>query len=167
VVVDLKTMAFEAVTSPAASGQSISGIEVVVLAISKKVNAVLTGYCSPTAEKYLSASGIEVLTGVSGTVSEVVEQYKKGDLLKDMGVERESESRRSKIDGPALFHALKNFFQSVCQPAADTGRSLSTHRSLQCIRFKRVHILSFFREPGTGYPVGSLLWYSICGKPHQ
>jgi len=110
VIVDLKTMAFEAVASPAASGQSITGIEVVVLAISKKVNAVLTGYCSPTAEKYLSASGIEVLTGVSGTVSEVVEQYKKGDLLKDMGVEQKSESRRTKFDRSTLFHALKASF---------------------------------------------------------
>ena len=110
VIVDLKTMAFEAVTGPAASGQSISGIEVVVLAISKKVNAVLTGYCNPTAEKYLSASGIEVLTGVSGTVSEVVERYKNGDLLKDMGVEQESESRRTRFDRPTLFHALKASF---------------------------------------------------------
>jgi len=110
VVVDLKTMAFEAVASPAASGQSISGIEVVVLAISKKVNAVLTGYCSPTAEKYLSASGIEILTGVSGTVSEVVEQYRNGNLLKDMGVKQKSESRRTKFDRPALFHALKASF---------------------------------------------------------
>jgi predicted Fe-Mo cluster-binding NifX family protein len=65
-VVDLRTMAVEAVPYPGGSGQGAGGIRAVVLAISKNVDAVLTGYCSPTAEKYLSANGIEVLTGVSG-----------------------------------------------------------------------------------------------------
>jgi predicted Fe-Mo cluster-binding NifX family protein len=107
-VVDLKTMAIEAVPNPGASGQGSGGIQAVVLAITKKVNTILTGYCSPTAEKYLPANGIEVLTGVTGTVAEVVQQYKKGDLQKHIGVVRKSESRGSKVGRLTLFHALKN-----------------------------------------------------------
>ena len=106
-VVDLRTMAVEAVPNSGASGQGSGGIQAVVLAITKKVDTVLTGYCSPTAKKYLSANGIEVLTGVSGTVAEVVQRYKKGDLHKHIGVVRKSEPRGSKIDRLTLFHALK------------------------------------------------------------
>lgn len=106
-VVDLRTMAVEAVPYPEGSGQGGGGIQAVVLAITKKVNTILTGYCSPTAEKYLNANGIEILTGVSGTVAEVIQQYKKGDLQKHVGTARKSESMGSKIDRFTLFHALK------------------------------------------------------------
>jgi predicted Fe-Mo cluster-binding NifX family protein len=106
-IVDLMTMAIEAVPYPEGSGQVGGGIQAVVLAISKKVDTVLTGYCSPTAEKYLTANGIEVLTGVSGTVAEVVRQYKTGDLQRRMGVVRKSESGGAKIDRRTLFLALK------------------------------------------------------------
>jgi len=108
IVVDLRTMAVEAMPNPGASGQGRGGIQAVVLAITKKVNTVLTGYCSPTASKYLTANGIEVLTGVSGTVAEVVQQYRKGELQKDIGVVRKPESKGFKIDRLTLFHALKN-----------------------------------------------------------
>ena len=107
IVVDLRTMAVEAISIPGGSGQGAGGMQAVVLAITKKVDTVLTGYCSPNAKKYLSANGIEVLTGVSGTVAEVVQQYKKGDLQKHIGGVRKSESRGSKIDRLTLFHALK------------------------------------------------------------
>jgi len=44
----------------------------VVLAISKGVDTVLTGYCSPTAMKHLTDNGISVVTGVTGSVAEAV-----------------------------------------------------------------------------------------------
>jgi predicted Fe-Mo cluster-binding NifX family protein len=97
VIVDSETMAFEAVPNPGASGQRGTGIQAVVLAISKNVNTVLTGSMSPTAKRHLSANGIEVLTGLCGTVAEVLEKYKKGDLQKHTGVIRKPESR-----GPRL-----------------------------------------------------------------
>jgi predicted Fe-Mo cluster-binding NifX family protein len=112
-VVDLRTMVVEAVANSGASGHGGGGIQAVVLAITKKVNAVLTGYCSPTAEKYLNANGIEVLTGVKGTVAEVVRQYKKGDLQKHIGVARKSESRGPRIDMGAVFQALKISFNQL------------------------------------------------------
>ena len=106
-VVDIRTMAVEVVPNLGASGQGAGGIRAVVLAISKKVDAVLTGYCSPTAEKYLLANDIEVLTGVSGTVAEAVQHYKKGDLGKHRGVVRRYESGGARIDRHTLLLALK------------------------------------------------------------
>ena len=108
IVIDMKTMAVEAVPNPSISGQNSVGMQAVVLAIGKKVDAVLTGYCSPTAEKYLSANGIKVLTGISGIVEEVARQYKKGDLQKHIGMDRKSKSVKSKINKTTLLHALKN-----------------------------------------------------------
>ena len=80
VIVDLDTGEFEAVTLPGASGKRGAGVQAIVLALSKGVKAVLTGYCSPTARSHLTANGIEVFTGVTGTVGEVVEKYKRGDF---------------------------------------------------------------------------------------
>lgn len=103
-IVDPETMVFEAAPNPGASNQRVAGMPAVVLAISKEVNAVLTGYCSPAAREHLSASGIEVLTGVSGTVSEVVEKYKRGKFQKYTKVE----ASRYTIDKIAFVHALKS-----------------------------------------------------------
>ncbi len=70
-------MSVEAVPSPGTPGQRGAGIQTVVLAISKEVDVVLTGFCSPTAMKYLADNGIDVVTGVNGTVAEAVAQYQK------------------------------------------------------------------------------------------
>lgn len=107
-VVDAGTLAFEAVPNLAASGHGGAGMEAVALAISKKVDAILTGYCSPIGKTHLTANGIDVLTGVTGTVSEVVRQYKQGMLQKPAEVERAPEDRRFRIIERDLFQGLKN-----------------------------------------------------------
>ncbi|MBW2093358.1 MAG: NifB/NifX family molybdenum-iron cluster-binding protein [Deltaproteobacteria bacterium] len=75
IIVNLETMAFEALKNPGAG--SGSGMQAVALAIEQKVDVVLTGYSSPAAENYLKAYNIEVVTGIESTVSHVVEQYKR------------------------------------------------------------------------------------------
>ena len=103
VIVDPQTMDVEAVSNPGAAGQRAAGLQAVVLAISKKVDAVMTGYCSPTAMKYLSDHGIEVITGVKGTVAEAVVQYCKQDHSTPMRSKGNSERT-----GVSLINALIN-----------------------------------------------------------
>ena len=104
-ILDLETGDFEAVLNPGASGQRGSGMQAVILAISKDVKTVFTGYCSPTAYNNLKANGIEVLTGLSGTVGEIIEKYKKGELKKS---EAELRSRENKVGKSALAHAIRS-----------------------------------------------------------
>jgi predicted Fe-Mo cluster-binding NifX family protein len=75
-IVDPFTMAFEAIANPAGQGQAGAGIQAVILLINKKVDAVLTGYCSPTAMKYLSQNDISVHSDISGTVAEALAEFK-------------------------------------------------------------------------------------------
>ena len=108
VIVDLDSGDFEAVLNPGASGQRGAGMQSVVLVISKDVKTVLTSYCSPAARHHLTANGIEVISGLSGIVGELVEKYKSGDLQKQAedGVEFGARGRR--IDRITVLYAAKS-----------------------------------------------------------
>jgi predicted Fe-Mo cluster-binding NifX family protein len=106
IIVDLDSGGFEAVPNPGASGQHGAGMQAVVLAISRDVRAVLTGYCSPAVQDQFRANEIEVVTGVSGTAGEVIERYRKGDLEKI--VRAESKPRGAKVGRGDLVHATRS-----------------------------------------------------------
>jgi predicted Fe-Mo cluster-binding NifX family protein len=108
IFIDTQTMAFEAVSNPAAGSQGGAGVMAIVLSISKEANAVLTGYCSPTATRYLSENGIEVLTGISATAADAVEQYKKRDMQVTVDLVRKVKPRKTQVDKSALVQALKS-----------------------------------------------------------
>jgi len=108
VIIDLESGDSEAMPNPGASAQRGAGMQAVVLAISKDVKAVLTGYCSPTAKSHLTVNGIEVISDLSGTIGEVVERYKKGDFRKYKGVELEHRPGWGKIDKAIISHAIRS-----------------------------------------------------------
>ena len=108
IIVDSQNMSFDAVSNPGAAGQRAAGIQAVVLAISKKVDAVLTGFCSPTAMKYLSENGIEVITGVKGTVAEVVTQYREQVVPISMRSKNKVGLHKTEIDKASLINAFRN-----------------------------------------------------------
>jgi len=107
VIVDLDTGDTEAVPNPGASARRGASVQAVVLAISKGVKVVLTGYCSPSARGHLTANGIEVISGLSGTAGEVVKRYMKGDLDKYKEREVERGSRWYEIDKAVFSHAIR------------------------------------------------------------
>lgn len=55
-----------------------AGIKSGQVMVSKGVQAVLTGNVGPNAQKVLSGAGIVILTNVSGTIKDVIENYKNG-----------------------------------------------------------------------------------------
>ncbi|MEA1968965.1 MAG: NifB/NifX family molybdenum-iron cluster-binding protein [Thermodesulfobacteriota bacterium] len=80
VIVETGDMSFEAFDNASIGLSSGAGIQTASFISSKGVKAVLTGNCGPKAMQALTAGGIEVFTGESGTVKEAVERFKNGAL---------------------------------------------------------------------------------------
>ncbi|HTP25221.1 MAG TPA: NifB/NifX family molybdenum-iron cluster-binding protein [Anaeromyxobacteraceae bacterium] len=80
VLVETDDMRFETVDNENNSLGGGAGIQTAQLLAHRGVKAVLTGSCGPNAHQTLSAAGIEVFVGSSGTVSDVVAGFKAGQL---------------------------------------------------------------------------------------
>lgn len=80
VLVETDNMSFEAFENESGALGGGAGIQSAQLIAQHGVKAVLTGNCGPNAHKTLRAAGIDVFVGCSGTVSDVVEQFRSGQL---------------------------------------------------------------------------------------
>jgi len=79
-IVELDDMSLEAVPNTNLAQGSGVGIQSAKVVADKGAKAVLTGNVGPNAHQVLSAAGLDVMTGVSGTVREAAQQYKNGQL---------------------------------------------------------------------------------------
>jgi len=84
-IVDTNTDKIEFVDNQNKDGMGGVGIQSGQLMTEKGVKAVLTGNVGPNAYRTLNAAGVEVITGVSGTVKEAIEKYKKGEYKSTQG----------------------------------------------------------------------------------
>jgi predicted Fe-Mo cluster-binding NifX family protein len=105
-IIDLDTGEYEAVPNPFTSGQRGAGVQAIVLAVSRGAKAVLTGYTSPAVINQFKSSGIEVLTGMTGTIRDAIEEYKRTTSFK--ASEPETKSKAAMINKSLLVHALKS-----------------------------------------------------------
>lgn len=80
VIVDSETLQFEAVPNMASGAMSGAGIQAAQTIASRGVKVLITGNVGPNAFQALSAAGIKIVTGASGTVRDVIERYKRGEL---------------------------------------------------------------------------------------
>jgi len=78
IIADPETMEFEAVDNSSAMAAGGAGISAGQVIAGKGIDAVLTGNCGPNAYQVLSSAGIQVITGVSGIVKDVIESYRSG-----------------------------------------------------------------------------------------
>lgn len=78
-LVDPAEETFEAVKNPNTSRGNAGG-QATELIAAKGATLLLTGKVGPKARGALSAAGIEVISGCSGTVRTVLRQYKAGQL---------------------------------------------------------------------------------------
>ncbi len=78
IIADVETNEFEGVDNTSASAAGGAGISAAQMIVEKGVEAVLTGNCGPNAHQVLFSAGIKIITGVSGKIKDVIEEYKLG-----------------------------------------------------------------------------------------
>ena len=79
-IIDTADMSFEAFENENAALGGGAGIQAAQFVASKGVKAVITGNCGPNAMQVFSAAGVQVYVGQAGTLKEVLERYKNGEL---------------------------------------------------------------------------------------
>ena len=80
VIVDTETMQAETLPNSGIGAAHGAGIGASQAVVGAGVEAVLTGQVGPNAHMALSQAGVKVYTGASGTVRQIVEAYKRGEL---------------------------------------------------------------------------------------
>jgi predicted Fe-Mo cluster-binding NifX family protein len=80
IIADPETMEFETIDNASALAAGGAGISAAQMVAGKGVAAIITGNCGPNAHQVLSAAGIEMITGASGKVKDVLESYRAGKL---------------------------------------------------------------------------------------
>jgi len=80
VVVDSETMEFTVVSNDSTNAAHGAGIQAAQTVANMGAKVVITGNVGPNAFNVLSATGIKIVTGASGSVREAVEKYKSGQL---------------------------------------------------------------------------------------
>lgn len=85
IFVDPNTQKFEAVENPNIESMGGAGIQSGQLVASKDVKVVITGNVGPNAFQTLQSAGMDIITGISGSVKEAIEKYNKGELKPTKG----------------------------------------------------------------------------------
>ena len=78
VIADPDTMEFEAVSNTSAGAASGAGISTAQMIVDGGVGVVLTGNCGPNAHQVLSSASVQIITGVSGKIEDVIKDYRSG-----------------------------------------------------------------------------------------
>jgi predicted Fe-Mo cluster-binding NifX family protein len=80
IMVDTDDMSFEAFDNESIALGGGAGIQSAQFVTSKEAEVIITGNVGPNAVSTLSAAGVEVITGQTGTVRKAIEDYKMGKL---------------------------------------------------------------------------------------
>ena len=80
IIVDPDTLQFQALANESLDATGGAGIKSGQLMAENGVGAVLTGNVGPNAFSTLQAAGINIIVGVTGTVRQAIEKYKKQEF---------------------------------------------------------------------------------------
>jgi predicted Fe-Mo cluster-binding NifX family protein len=81
-IIDPQSMQYTAIPNNGPDATGGAGIQAAQLIADSGAKTVITGNVGPNAFKALSAAGIDIVTGASGPIRDVVERFKKGEYGK-------------------------------------------------------------------------------------
>jgi predicted Fe-Mo cluster-binding NifX family protein len=84
-IVDANTMEFEALENENKTRGGGAGIQTARTIAERGATVVLTGNCGPNAYETLTAAGVRVFTGLTGTVQEALEKYRRDEVTASEG----------------------------------------------------------------------------------
>ena len=79
-IIETDTMGFEIFDNANAGQGGGAGIQSAQFIAAKGARALITGHCGPNAMQTLSAAGVQVYVGQAGTVRDLVDSFKSGQL---------------------------------------------------------------------------------------
>lgn len=82
IIVEPESMKFEVIQNASRNAPSGAGVQAAQTLANAGVNSLITGNVGPNAFNALTTAGINIFTGASGTVKEVINEYKEGELSK-------------------------------------------------------------------------------------
>jgi len=80
IIVNADDMSFEAFNNEAIALGGGAGIQSSQFVVSKGAGSIITGNAGPNAVQTLSAAGVEIFLGQTGSVRKAVERYRRGDI---------------------------------------------------------------------------------------
>lgn len=90
ILIDPETMEFESIINPNIEASGGAGIGTAQLVYSEGASVVITGTIGPKAHQALDATGVRMITGVSGSIRDAVAGFKAGRLSGEAGPERDA-----------------------------------------------------------------------------
>ena len=79
-IVDTETEEFEVLPNENVEMMGGAGIKAAQLVADLELSTVLTGHIGPNAFEVLNTAGIQIMTGVTGTIADAIGAYKQGQL---------------------------------------------------------------------------------------
>jgi predicted Fe-Mo cluster-binding NifX family protein len=80
-IVNTDSNEFESISNESMMASGGAGIQAAQMVANKAVETVITGNIGPNAFETLTAADIKIITGATGPVKEVIDQFKKGELV--------------------------------------------------------------------------------------
>ncbi|MFX1319633.1 MAG: NifB/NifX family molybdenum-iron cluster-binding protein [Promethearchaeota archaeon] len=82
IFVDSRNMKFESAPNPGAMTGGGAGIQAAQFVVDHQAKVVLTGHVGPNAYHALNSGGVEVYTGISGSVNDAIKQFQNNQLTR-------------------------------------------------------------------------------------
>ena len=79
-IIETDDLSFEVFENENAALGGGAGIQSAQFVASKGAQAVITGNCGPNALQTFTAAGVQVIDGQAGTIKDIVNKYKNGEL---------------------------------------------------------------------------------------